>query len=140
MPSQELPGLPAVSPLICYEVIFSGEVIEAGAPRPQWFLNLTNDAWFGNSTGPYQHFAAARLRTVEEGLPMVRAANNGISAFVDPYGRVLRRLGLNEVGVLDGGLPKPAATVPPYAYLGAWAVAILALLAGLAAWLLRRFP
>ena len=136
----ELPGLPPVSPLICYEVIFSGEVIEEGAPRPRWFLNLTNDAWFGDSTGPYQHFAAARLRAVEEGLPMVRAANNGISAIVDPYGRVLQRLGLNEVGVLDGGLPLAAGTVPPYAVLGKWALAILAAILALGAWLLRRVP
>ncbi|MEX0921501.1 MAG: apolipoprotein N-acyltransferase [Rhodovibrionaceae bacterium] len=135
-----LPGLPPVSPLICYEVIFSGEVVEAGAPRPRWFLNLTNDAWFGDSSGPYQHFAAVRLRAVEEGLPMVRSANNGISAVVDPYGRVLQRLGLNEVGVLDSGLPQPVETVPPYAYLGAWAVAILSLLTGFGAALLRRFP
>lgn len=136
----DLPGLPAVSPLICYEVIFSGEVVEQGRARPRWFLNLTNDAWFGDSTGPYQHFAAARLRTVEEGLPMVRAANNGISAIVDPYGRVLQRLDLNEVGVLDSSLPLAVETATPYAMLGKWWLVFLSALLGLGAWLLRRFP
>ncbi len=82
-----LPGLPQASPMICYEIIFPGAVAAAGEARPGFLLNLTNDAWFGRSSGPYQHFASAKLRAVEEGLPLVRAANNGISAVVDPYGR-----------------------------------------------------
>ncbi|MGA7384563.1 MAG: apolipoprotein N-acyltransferase, partial [Methylocella sp.] len=106
-----VPGLPAVAPLICYEAIFPGEVVPAGAPRPGLLLNVTNDGWFGTTTGPYQHFAQARLRAIEEGLPLIRAANTGISAIVDPYGRVLAELPLGAEGVLDGGLPQTIA--PP---------------------------
>jgi apolipoprotein N-acyltransferase len=106
-----VPGLPAVAPLICYEAIFPGEVVPAGMPRPGLLLNVTNDGWFGTSTGPYQHFAQARLRAIEEGLPLIRAANSGISAIVDPYGRVLAELPLGAEGVLDGGLPQTIA--PP---------------------------
>ena len=111
-----LPGLPPVGPLICYEVIFPGAVVDE-ANRPAWLLNLTNDGWYGRSSGPYQHFAIARTRTIEEGLPLVRSANNGISGVVDPYGRVTARLGLDAVGVLDATLPKPIAP-PLYARLG----------------------
>ena len=119
-----LPGLPPVSPLICYEVIFPGRVAAADS-RPDWLLNLTNDAWFGTSSGPYQHFASARLRAVEEGLPIVRVANSGISAVVDGYGRVLRRLGLNQVGVIDSPLPLPARAPTIFARIGNWTVLIL---------------
>ena len=100
----ELPGLPPVSPLICYEVIFPSAVIDP-AHRPQWLLNITNDAWYGVSSGPFQHLAIARVRAVEEGLPLVRSANNGVSAVIDGYGRVLLRLDLDAVGVLDAPLP-----------------------------------
>jgi apolipoprotein N-acyltransferase len=103
--------LPAVAPLICYEAIFPGEVVPSGAARPGLLLNVTNDGWFGTSTGPYQHFAQARLRAIEEGLPLIRAANSGISAIVDPYGRVLAELPLGAEGVLDGVLPQTIA--PP---------------------------
>ena len=96
-----LPGLPPFSPLICYEAIFPGAVVDA-SDRPDWLLNVTNDAWYGFTSGPFQHLAIARTRAVEEGLPLVRDGNNGISAIVDPYGRVLRRLGLDDIGVLDG--------------------------------------
>lgn len=127
----DVPGLPPASPLVCYEVIFSGRVVDPDSPRPEWIFNVTNDAWFGHSSGPYQHFASARLRAVEEGLPLVRAANNGISAVVDPYGRVLERLPLDAVGVIDAELPVPAAGLTPYARLGRWSVAVLlALLLG----------
>jgi apolipoprotein N-acyltransferase len=113
-----LPGLPDASPLICYEIIFSGQVVAETPPRPGFLLNLTNDAWFGRSSGPFQHFAQARLRAVEEGLPLVRAANNGVSAIVDAYGRVLGELPLDAVGVLDGNLPKGLETSTVYAVLG----------------------
>jgi apolipoprotein N-acyltransferase len=101
-------GLPPVAATICYEAIFPRGVLATDPSRegrPGLILNVTNDAWFGATPGPYQHFAQARLRTVEQGLPMVRAANNGISAIIDPYGRVVGSLALNAEGVLDGGLP-----------------------------------
>jgi apolipoprotein N-acyltransferase len=108
-----LPGLPPFSPLICYEAIFPGAVTGPG-PRPQWLLNITNDAWFGVSSGPYQHLTSARLRTIEEGLPMVRAANTGVSAVIDAYGRVLASLDMDRQGVIDHVLP-PARAATPYA-------------------------
>ncbi|MBO1073266.1 apolipoprotein N-acyltransferase [Roseomonas marmotae] len=118
-----VPGLPAFSPLICYEVIFPGAVVPEA--RPGWMLNVTNDAWFGYSAGPYQHLAAARLRAVEEGLPMARAAQTGISAVMDAHGRVAARLGLGEMGSILAPLP-PALPPTPYAWLGAWIPAFLA--------------
>ncbi|MCP8938618.1 apolipoprotein N-acyltransferase [Alsobacter sp. SYSU M60028] len=113
------PGLPPVAPLVCYEAIFPGEV-RPDAPVGV-MLNVTNDAWFGLTPGPHQHFAQARLRAIEEGLPLVRAANSGISAVVDPYGRVVASLGLGEEGVLDANLPS-AIDPPPFARWGgrAW--------------------
>ncbi len=113
-----LPGLAAFSPIICYEAIFPGTVID-NAARPAWILNVTNDAWYGSSSGPYQHFAIARTRAIEDGLPLVRVANNGISGVVDPAGRVVARTGLDSVGHADVALP---AALPPtlYAAAGDW--------------------
>jgi apolipoprotein N-acyltransferase len=108
----DLPNLPPVSPLICYEAIFPEQVVQPGT-RPQWLLNITDDAWFGFTSGPFQHFAIARVRAVEQGLPLVRDGNNGISAVVDPLGRVVALLGLDDVGVLDAPLPK---ALPPTLY------------------------
>ncbi len=137
--TMHLPGLPPFSPLICYEVIFPGRVARTDE-RPEWLLNLTNDGWYGISTGPYQHFAAARLRAVEEGLPLVRVANTGISAIVDPFGRVVSRLGLGEKGVVDGPLPAALGRPTIYGRLGnALPLALSVLFAGGGA-LLSRLP
>lgn len=136
------PGLPPVQPLICYEAIFPGAVTPAdpGARRPGLLVNVTNDAWFGTTPGPYQHFAQARLRAIEEGLPLVRAANSGISAAIDPYGRILAQLPLDAAGVLDSGVPRALPPTPfalyPMLMPGlAWFVIALA---GLAAPVLER--
>jgi apolipoprotein N-acyltransferase len=130
-----VPGAPAASPLICYEIIFPDEVIESGE-RPGWMLNATNDAWFGSSAGPYQHFHQARVRAIEQGLPVARAANTGISAVIDPYGRILAEIGLDEKGVIDADLPKVGPTTP-FARLGI-VVEISVLILGFAGWLACR--
>lgn len=98
-----LPGLPPVGPLICYEVIFPGRVV--AADRPAWLLNLTNDGWYGDSTGPYQHFDITRVRAIEEGVPVVRAASTGISGVFDAHGRVVARADYDHVSVIDVELP-----------------------------------
>jgi apolipoprotein N-acyltransferase len=101
------PGLPPFSPLICYENVFSGAVLPKTGLSPGFLLMVTNTAWFGTSIGPPQHFAQARLRAVEEGLPAVQVANAGISGVIDPYGRVKQRLELGTDGFLDSDLPAP---------------------------------
>lgn len=100
-----LPNTPAFSPLVCYEVIFPGAVKKPGT-HPQWLVNITNDAWFGRTSGPHQHLAQALTRAVEEGVPLARAAGSGISVFVDPYGRILKKLPLGAVGIIDSPLPR----------------------------------
>jgi len=124
-----LPGLPPFSPTICYEAIFPGAVTVWGE-RPRWLLNVTNDAWFGLSSGPYQHLTSARLRTVEEGLPLIRAANTGISAVIDGYGRVLASIDVERAGIIDHVLP-PSRPATPYSRWGDWT--LLAVLCALAA-------
>ncbi len=124
-------GLPPFAPLICYEDVFSGETIDE-RHRPGWLLNITDDAWFGDSAGPQQHFDDARLRAVEEGLPLVRDANSGITAVFDPFGRVTAALPMDAQGVLVAALP---GALPPtlYARFGLrvpLGLAVLAILAG----------
>ena len=104
----DVPGLPPAAALICYEAIFPGEAVPVDAQdrRPGLLLNVTNDGWFGNTAGPHQHFSQARLRAIEEGLPLVRSANTGISAITDGYGRIQKSLPLSVEGVVDGPLPK----------------------------------
>lgn len=99
-----LPGGLRAGLTVCYEAIFPDRLTEPGQ-RPDVIVNVTNDGWFGRSTGPWQHLAQARLRTIEQGLPMIRAANTGISAVIDPYGRIQRMLPLMERGVVDSPLP-----------------------------------
>lgn len=131
-----LPGLPAFSPIVCYEAIFPSAVVDGGA-RPAWILNVTNDSWYGRSSGPYQHFAITRTRAIEEGLPLVRVANNGISGVIDPVGRIVARTGLDSVGHAD--VPLPAALSPTlYAMAGDWLFAALLLLGILPALPRRR--
>lgn len=112
-----IPGLPSVSPLICYEAIFPHMVVD-GKNRPQWMLNLTNDAWYGQTPGPYQHLQIVRVRAIEEGIPLVRSANNGISAVIDSFGRILYRLELDEIGFIDFTLPKRLTYVTLYQQWG----------------------
>jgi apolipoprotein N-acyltransferase len=154
--NQHVPGAPTFLPLVCYEIIFPGDAVPrseragwlydhlgryvdwpfvAGSgERPGWLLNLTNDGWFGASAGPYQHFQQARVRAIEEGLPLVRAANTGISAVVDPLGRVIASLPLGTEGVLDAPLPQ---AIPPTTYARA-GDGPLAVLAGLALVVIMR--
>lgn len=154
--NQRVPGAPPYLPLVCYEVVFPGDALprsERGSwlyehvgryvgwpfvagsgERPGWLLNLTNDGWFGASAGPYQHFQQARVRAIEEGLPLVRAANTGISAVVDPLGRVIKSLPLRTEGVLDAPLPQAIAPTP-YARAGDGPAGLLIGLAFL--WVLR---
>ncbi len=106
------PGIPPFLPLICYEAIFPHQ-LRAPEGRAEWLVQVTNDAWFGKLAGPYQHFAQARVRAIEQGLPLARAANTGISAMVDPLGRVIERLDLGETGYFDAVLP---GSLPPTTY------------------------
>jgi apolipoprotein N-acyltransferase len=128
---------PPLSPLICYEVIFPHAVVDPGAPRPGWLVNITDDSWFGPWAGPQQHFLSARVRAIEEGLPIARAANTGISAMIDGNGRVQAALGLNRMGVVDA--PLPEALAPPlYARFGDSIFLLMLTAAALAAFILGR--
>ena len=132
----EVPGLGRALPLICYEAVFPQDLRAPGA-RPDFLLHATNDAWFGRAAGPYQHLAQARVRAIEQGLPMLRAANTGVSAVIDARGRVLASLPLGEAGRIDARLPAPLARPTPYARSGDLPAAAL-VAAGLLAAALRR--
>ena len=106
--SLRVPGAGLVGAQICYEAIFPAEAVAAGT-RPDWLVNVTNDGWFGNSTGPYQHVAQFRLRAIEQGLAAARSANTGISAVFDPFGRVIVQSEMDAGGIYDSQLPKSVA-------------------------------
>jgi apolipoprotein N-acyltransferase len=129
-------GLPPFAPMICYEIIFPSLVGEA-ARGADWILQVTNDSWFGDSAGPWQHLAIARARAVEQGVPVARAANTGVSAMIDPFGRLTATLGLGARGALDSALPAPIEGRTLYARLGEGPPLALAGCAA-AALLLRR--
>lgn len=136
-----VPGAPPALPLICYEIIFPNEVRTQASPprgteRPGWMLNVTNDAWFGSSAGPYQHFYQARVRAVELGLPLVRVANTGVSAVVDPLGRVLAKIDLDTSGIRDVTVPA-LGPLTLYVTWGLW-TELLALGIALLGWLVCR--
>ena len=131
-----LPGGLRAGLTICYEAVFPDRLVDA-ADRPNVIINVTNDGWFGRSTGPWQHLAQARLRTIEQGLPMIRAANTGISAIIDPYGRTLRMLPLMQKGVVDSPLPM-AISPPPYARWGDFWLLLLTVLAVSGAFLVDK--
>jgi apolipoprotein N-acyltransferase len=111
------PGVPALQPLMCYEALFPGftrEAVRRSGRRPAWILNISNDAWFGATSGPLQHLNIASYRAIEEGLPIVRATPTGVSAVIDAYGRVRpgARLGLGGLGVIDAALPQALPPTP----------------------------
>jgi apolipoprotein N-acyltransferase len=132
----ELPHLVLkIRPLICYEAIFPGEVRE---DKADVMINITNDSWYGNSSGPYQHFHAARMRAVENGIPMIRAANSGISAIIDPLGRVISETKLWAVTVLDGKIPHKLPRPTLYYLYGEWMLLFIICISGFAREFLRR--
>ena len=132
--AMDIPNAPRALPLICYEAIFPEDVVTRD-DRPGWIVNLTNDGWFGFSSGPYQHLQQARVRAIEQGLPVVRAANTGISAVIDPLGRVVARLDLGIEGVLDSTLP---AAITPTVYARAGDLPAAIVLAAALLLVLRR--
>ncbi len=106
-----IPGVPRVQPLICYESLFPGFTSDKGG-RPAWIVNVSNDAWFGRTSGPLQHLNLASYRAIEEGLPIIRATPTGVSAVIDSYGRLQASLGLGRASVLDAHLPSHLPSTP----------------------------
>ena len=129
-----LPGLPSFSPNICYESIFPYEVV--GGERPEWIAQITNDAWFGSFAGPQQHLAQARFRAVEQGLPVVRATNTGISAMIDSYGRVVASIEMHNYDRLDVRLPE---ALPPTLYSIVGDISCTLLLLGMSFFILQMY-
>ena len=113
----KVPGLPNFGALICYEIIFPDEIVNR-KNKPSFVVLVSNDGWYGKSSGPYQHFLSARLRAVEEGITVVRSANNGISAVIGPLGKVLGKIGLNQVETLDVYLPQNMTQDTLYSRIG----------------------
>ncbi|MEE9452779.1 MAG: apolipoprotein N-acyltransferase [Paracoccaceae bacterium] len=121
--------IPPFLPLICYEAIFPQHA-RVNGPRPDWIVQITNDAWFGQFSGPYQHLIMARVRAIEQGLPLARSANTGISAVIDPFGRIIKALPLGEQGYIDAALPAPLPQTL-YGRFGDWPMGIFLLALGI---------
>ncbi len=132
-----VPGAPDAGPSICYEIIFPHAVVDE-THRPGWLVNITNDGWFGDSSGPYQHFTSARFRAVEEGIPLVRAANTGVSGVIDAYGRIEIQSTLGEIAIIDAELPV-ALPVTTFAQYGPLSSGLLVLVALIPMFIRRRF-
>ena len=122
----EVPGLGGAGFLVCYEAIFPDRLVDPDH-RPGVIINVTNDGWFGRSTGPYQHLAQARMRAIEQGIPLIRAANTGISAVIDPYGRYLHQLPLQQAGVIDSHLPAAISATIYARYGDLWMLVLIVL-------------
>ncbi len=134
--TNKLDGISPFSPLICYEIIFPNDVVNSST-RPDWLLNITNDAWFGDSIGPHQHLAMARIRAIEYGLPLVRVANTGISALVDSEGRILAQTELNSIGKISSKLPEPIKPTV-YSRYKIWIVLVITLLVSLVPYIANK--
>ena len=137
----QIDGLPTVAPLICYEMIFPGSVVRRDGPRPAWMVNISNDGWYGDTSGPRQHFIFARFRAVEEGLPMVRVGGTGISGLIDAAGRVQAKIPYGSAKVVDVDLPRalPITAFGQYSRLIFWTLALGLMLTGFAlGWIMRR--
>ena len=134
--SMTVDGLPPFVPMICYEAIFPAEIMRRAGPG-EWLVQVTNDAWFGNWVGPYQHLVMARVRAIERGLPLARSANTGVSAIIDGYGRIVKSLPLNEAGVVMQPLPNRAA-LTVYAQFEDGPFGVVLMLCGLLALAGRR--
>lgn len=135
----DIQSLPPFTPLICYEVIFPGQITDRAGQRPQWLVNITNDAWYGDSAGPRQHFAMALFRAIEEGVPAVRAANTGISGVIDGTGRVLQKIPLFTENNQSVPLPEPLAHPTLFSRFGNGVfIAVWLLLYGTALFLVTR--
>ena len=114
-------NFPTFAPLICYEIIFSDNIVRKNN-KLKWIVLLTFDGWYGDSTGPYQHLAAAQMRAIEEGISIVRSANSGISAVISGYGEIYAKLDLNERGVLDAKVPLDTAHKTLFGNLIMWLI------------------
>jgi apolipoprotein N-acyltransferase len=131
----DIPGAPSVGPLICYEILFPEEIV--ASRRPGWIVNVSDDSWFGPWAGPRQHLLVAQTRAIEQGLPIVRATNSGISAIIDPYGRIREKLELNRMGTIDAALPS-RIELTWYAREGKYSFWLLLLLCCAATYLMRQ--
>lgn len=125
----DVTGVPAYRPLICYEAIFPWAASQDGGQRPKFLLHITNDAWFGAQIGPLQHLAQVQFRAIEQGLPVLRSANTGVTAVIDPYGRILNQLGMNKTGKLDSYLPMPV-DLTLYSKIGDYPIILFLLILG----------